>query len=285
MKLLRLGRRTYKTADDRFHVAWSKNQGARSCYRVQDRKTDTSLRAFTLEEVHATIRDMLANDRYQKPTPTRVRIPNEGEKIEHRSPANTEVFLTIREVKARAMGSRMDPRIEAELRELIGDAYVTVGRVARTTREEALKAAHELAKRRGWQVNARRLGWATRDAAYERAVAEMAQDYVPGAKEKAELAERVERMQYAAAHAKSGLVADYVAATGYAFGKRGKEPGRGPSPLLFTEFITEMHEILRDARKTQATDVQGRNIELYYGDMMKRLEGAVDLVNARIAQR
>ena len=56
-------------------------------------------------------------------------------------------------------------------------------------------------------------------------------------------------------------------------------------PLLFTEFIVEMHEILREAREACTTDSQDRNIELYYGDMMRRLEDAVDLVNVRIANR
>lgn len=58
-----------------------------------------------------------------------------------------------------------------------------------------------------------------------------------------------------------------------------------PPPLLFTEFVTEMHEILREARETQATDARGRNIELYYGDMMRRLEDAIDLVNDRVVRR
>lgn len=56
-------------------------------------------------------------------------------------------------------------------------------------------------------------------------------------------------------------------------------------PLLFSEFVTEMHEVLREAKKTCATDARGRNVELYFGDMMRRLEDAVDLVNDRIAAR
>jgi len=56
-------------------------------------------------------------------------------------------------------------------------------------------------------------------------------------------------------------------------------------PLLFSEFVAEMHEVLREARQTCATDARGRNVELYFGDMMRRLEDAVDLVNDRITAR
>lgn len=57
------------------------------------------------------------------------------------------------------------------------------------------------------------------------------------------------------------------------------------TPLSFAEFVVEMEEVLREARETAAVDGSGRNVELYYGDMMRRLESAIDLVNARIASR
>lgn len=56
-------------------------------------------------------------------------------------------------------------------------------------------------------------------------------------------------------------------------------------PLLFSQFVSEMEEVLREARDTCAVDAKGRNVELYFGDMMRRLEDAVDLVNDRIAAR
>jgi hypothetical protein len=56
-------------------------------------------------------------------------------------------------------------------------------------------------------------------------------------------------------------------------------------PLMLSEFIAEMHEIVREARETCAVDDKGQNIELYFGDMMRRLERAVDLVNARVVAR
>jgi hypothetical protein len=56
-------------------------------------------------------------------------------------------------------------------------------------------------------------------------------------------------------------------------------------PLSFAEFVVEMDEVLREARETCAVDHRGRNIELYYGDMMRRLQSAVDLVNSRITAR
>lgn len=52
--------------------------------------------------------------------------------------------------------------------------------------------------------------------------------------------------------------------------------------MEFCEFTSEMYEILREARETNAVDKQGRNVELYFSDMMRRLEDAVDLVNDRI---
>lgn len=52
--------------------------------------------------------------------------------------------------------------------------------------------------------------------------------------------------------------------------------------MQFIEFISEMYEVMREARETNAVDKQGRNVELYFGDMMRRLEDAVDLVNERI---
>lgn len=58
---------------------------------------------------------------------------------------------------------------------------------------------------------------------------------------------------------------------------------RAAKPILFSEFVSEMHEVLREARNTNAVDGKGRNIELYFGDMMQRLEAAVDIVNARMA--
>jgi hypothetical protein len=262
VKLVRFGRHAYETADKRFHVARHKKQGARSCYRVFDRKTEAALRAFTLEEVRTTIRDMLANDRlpdrlpvvhvsFQDGAPVfqaegaawAVRIPNEGAKIVRRVVANT-VYLAVREVRHRMMGSREDARFEAELRELVGDAYVTIGRVSRSTRATAIEAARALAKRRGWHVSDKRIGWTTRDASYERAIAAEGPEPAP----------------------------------------KPRKPSM-PPPLLFTEFVIEMYEILREARETQATDARGRDIELYYGDMMRRLEGALDLVNDRIVRR
>jgi hypothetical protein len=56
-------------------------------------------------------------------------------------------------------------------------------------------------------------------------------------------------------------------------------------PVLFSEFVSEMYEALREARDTCAVDSKGRNVELYFGDMMRRLEDAIDLVNDRISKR
>lgn len=58
MSLVRIGPREYETKNKRFHAKWSVKQGARSCYNVHDRETDKCLRAFNLDEVRETIRDM-----------------------------------------------------------------------------------------------------------------------------------------------------------------------------------------------------------------------------------
>jgi hypothetical protein len=105
-----------------------------------------------------------------------IRSPNEGSKINRRPAAHARIYLASREVRRRVMGSCDEARFEAELRELVDDAYVTVGRVARSTRDGAIEAAHALAKRCGWHVSSKRIGWTTRDAAYERAIAEDAAD-------------------------------------------------------------------------------------------------------------
>lgn len=64
MKLVRIDRRVYESADKRFYVYGVPDQRTGSCYRVLDRRTDTNLRARTLKEVRETIRDMIANDRH-----------------------------------------------------------------------------------------------------------------------------------------------------------------------------------------------------------------------------
>jgi hypothetical protein len=63
-------------------------------------------------------------------------------------------------------------------------------------------------------------------------------------------------------------------------------------PLLLTEFVAQMHEIMREAKwthrqcpATPMEDARGRNIALYYADLMERLDDAVDLVNERISTR
>lgn len=53
------GRAMYETSDKRFHVQWSRCSGTRSHWSVRDHRTDTSLRAHTLEEVRLTIQDMI----------------------------------------------------------------------------------------------------------------------------------------------------------------------------------------------------------------------------------
>ena len=55
--------------------------------------------------------------------------------------------------------------------------------------------------------------------------------------------------------------------------------------LTLSEFLVEVHEMIREARETSAVDKRGRNVELYFGDMERRLEEAVDVVNDRIASR
>jgi hypothetical protein len=55
--------------------------------------------------------------------------------------------------------------------------------------------------------------------------------------------------------------------------------------LKLSEFVTEMYEVLREARETCAVDSRGRNVEMYFGDMMRRLEDAVEVVNDRVAGR
>jgi hypothetical protein len=169
VKLVRLGRREYETVDKRFHIKWQARQGARSCYRVLDRKIATGLRAFTLEEVRTTIRNMRANDRLTDRLPV--------------------VHVSFQD------GA---PVFQAE-----GAA------------------------------------WAVR---------------IPN----------------------EGPVIQAA--------PKPRKPSM-PPPLLFTDFVIEMYEILREARETQAADARGRNIELYYGDMMRRLEDALDLVNDRIVRR
>jgi hypothetical protein len=77
-----------------YHVIWHKRQGARSCYNVLDRQTDTSLRAFTLAEVHKTIRDMLSNERVRN-------LPMPNQREDH--PA-TMVYLAVRQVPRRLLG-------------------------------------------------------------------------------------------------------------------------------------------------------------------------------------
>jgi hypothetical protein len=311
------GNREYESADKRFHVKWWRNQGSRSCYIVTDHlnKTTTGLRAFTLEEARETIRGMIANDRLRValdgPLPAahvdgnslardlaRVRIPNEGEKVVRHTGTST-VYLAVREVRHRMMGSREEGRFEAELRNLTADFYATVGRVARPTRAAAIEAAHALAKKRGWTVSDKRIGWAARDAAYERAIAEDAAGYVKDAKRpRGEAA--AEDPLCACGHRRSDHGGDYLhcrvcphssgAAT--ASYQCPMFVRAMTAPMLFTEFVTEMTEILREARETQRqcpatpmTDARGRNIALYYGDWMERLEDAVDLVNERVSTR
>ena len=114
---------------------------------------------------------------------------NTNPEPDSRSPSNEEkdsqplpqklVFLALRVVPRRLLGSRLEERFEAELRELIGDVYVTVGRVARTSRDLAKEAARALAYRRGWAVSDKRFSWATRNAAHEQAIAEDTIDEVP----------------------------------------------------------------------------------------------------------
>lgn len=55
--------------------------------------------------------------------------------------------------------------------------------------------------------------------------------------------------------------------------------------MLLSDFISEVHEIVREARISCAVDGRGRNVELYYRDMLRRLEDAVDAVNERITAR
>jgi hypothetical protein len=99
------------------------------------------------------------------------RSPSNEEKDSHPLPQKL-VFLAVRVVTRRLLGSRLEERFEAELRELIGDVYVTVGRVARTSRDLAKCAARALAHQRGWIVSSKRFGWTTRNVLSESTNAE-----------------------------------------------------------------------------------------------------------------
>jgi hypothetical protein len=61
VKIIRIGRREYETADGRFHAFWDRRLGTRSRWTVVDRKTQRHLRAFKLAEVRETIRNMIAD--------------------------------------------------------------------------------------------------------------------------------------------------------------------------------------------------------------------------------
>jgi hypothetical protein len=181
------------------------------------------------------------------------------------------VYLAAREVPRRFMGTRVEPKCEAELRELVSGTYVARARVTRPTKDRAIEAARALATRRGWTVGDRRVTWTTSSEAYERAIDEDTRDL---------------RSNGGHSAAQDEAVSAYLAATGYARGKPYKLPGPPPKPpLLFTEFVSEMHEVVREARQTGATDKAGRDVALYYGDMLHRLEDAVDLVNERLRTR
>lgn len=62
MKLLRIGRREYETADKRFHAKWHQYQGARSRYTVHDRRTGRTLHAHRVDELRETIGALLKED-------------------------------------------------------------------------------------------------------------------------------------------------------------------------------------------------------------------------------
>lgn len=72
-----------------------------------------------------------------------------------------KVFLAVREVPRRFMGTRVEPKCEAELRELIGNRYISRARLFRETRAATREAARELATRRGWTVEDE-IGWVIR---------------------------------------------------------------------------------------------------------------------------
>ncbi len=119
------------------------------------------------------------------------------------------VYLAAREVPRRFMGTRVEPKCEAELRELVSGTYVVRARVTRPTKAAAIEAARALAARRGWTVEDRRVSWTTSSEAAERAIDEDVRDLRDH---------------------QDDTVGPYVAAAGYAWGKPYKLPGTRATP-------------------------------------------------------
>lgn len=91
-----------------------------------------------------------------------------------RRPQGISVYVASREVPRRFLGTRIAPKCEAELRELVGSRYVARARVTRPSKAEAVQAARDLARRRGWHVIAQRLSWNAREAEIDSMIAEEA---------------------------------------------------------------------------------------------------------------
>lgn len=72
-----------------------------------------------------------------------------------------QVFLAIREVPRRFLGTRVEPKYEAELREVVNNCYESRARVFRKTKLTVSEAAHAFAKRKKWTI-AGAIGWAVR---------------------------------------------------------------------------------------------------------------------------